>query len=162
MKMAEGKRLLRPVERQPMRDWLMDRLDGYDVPGCEWVDRHKGKFHIKWCHGSRHGWSMKDVDLFERWAKHTGKTLLHQYSVGPVLPFIILFSWCFVMFHVNSFSAKGNIEFFLQTILIQASQLVTSCLTWNQHCLAFSYQNSSTFNNTRHGDARFWTWNSLL
>ena len=38
----------------------------------------------------------------------------------------------------NSFSAKCNIEV-LQTILIQVSQLVTSCLTWNQHCLPFSY-----------------------
>ena len=40
----------------------------------------------------------------------------------------------------NSFSAKGNIEFFLQTMQIHVSQLVTSCLTCNQHCSRFSYK----------------------
>ena len=70
---TEARRLIRPVERQPMREWLIDRLDRNDVSGCEWTDRQNGEFHIKWCHGSRHGWSMKDADLFERWAKHTGK-----------------------------------------------------------------------------------------
>ena len=39
-------------------------------------------------------------------------------------------------------SAPKAILRFLQTILIQASQLVTSCLTWNQHGLPFIYQNS--------------------
>ena len=38
-------------------------------------------------------------------------------------------------------SASKAILRFLQTMQIQVSQLVTSCLTWNQHCLPFSYQN---------------------
>ena len=34
---------------------------------------------------------------------------------------------------------------FFQTLQIQASQLVTSCLTWNRHCLAFKAQNIHKF-----------------
>ena len=36
----------------------------------------------------------------------------------------------------EQFATNGNIEVFLQTIKIQVSQLVT----WDQHCLPFSYQ----------------------
>ena len=36
-------------------------------------------------------------------------------------------------------SAPKAIVRYLQTMQIQVSQLVTSCLTWNQHCLRFSY-----------------------
>ena len=38
-------------------------------------------------------------------------------------------------------SAPKAILSFLQTILIQVSQLVTSCLTLNQHCLPYGYPN---------------------
>lgn len=65
-------RLMRPVERQPMKEWLMDRLDDNDIPGLEWVDIDMRIFKIKWCHGSRHGWSLKDSVLFQKWAQHSG------------------------------------------------------------------------------------------
>ena len=42
-------------------------------------------------------------------------------------------------------SAPKAIFRFMQTKLIQASQLVTSCLTWNQYCSTFSYQNCITW-----------------
>ena len=43
---------------------------------------------------------------------------------------------------ILTLSAPQAILRFLQTMQIQVSQLVTSCLTCNQHCLPFSYQNS--------------------
>lgn len=66
-------RLVRPVERQPMKDWLLDKLNGKEIPGLEWVRKEQKVFRIKWCHGSRHGWSLKDSILFEKWAHHSGK-----------------------------------------------------------------------------------------
>ncbi|XP_053392795.1 interferon regulatory factor 2-like isoform X2 [Mercenaria mercenaria] len=66
-------RLMRPVERQPMKDWLSDKLNAKEIPGLEWVNRDQKVFRIKWCHGSRHGWSLKDSVLFEKWAHHSGK-----------------------------------------------------------------------------------------
>lgn len=67
------KRLVRPVERQPMREWLLDKLNEKEIPGLEWVQKEQNIFRIKWCHGSRHGWSLKDTVLFERWAQHSGR-----------------------------------------------------------------------------------------
>ena len=40
----------------------------------------------------------------------------------------------------------------LQTILIPVRQLVTGCLTCNQHCLPFSYQHSPNFNYMKNGE----------
>lgn len=60
-----------------MRDWLLDHLDSEELPGLTWVDRQSGIFKIRWRHGSRHGWSKKDIDVFEQWAKHTGR---HYYG----------------------------------------------------------------------------------
>ena len=42
---------------------------------------------------------------------------------------------------ILTLSASKAILSFLQTMQIQVSQLVTSCLTWNLHCLAVSYTN---------------------
>lgn len=66
-------RLVRPVERQPMRDWLLTKLESKEIPGLEWMDRKRKIFRIKWCHGSRHSWSVKDSVLFEQWAIHSGR-----------------------------------------------------------------------------------------
>ncbi|XP_060579005.1 uncharacterized protein LOC132735977 isoform X2 [Ruditapes philippinarum] len=66
-------RLMRPVERQPMRDWLSDKLNAKEIPGLEWVNKEQRIFRIKWCHGSRHGWTLKDSVLFEKWAQHSGR-----------------------------------------------------------------------------------------
>lgn len=68
-------RLVRPVERQGMKDWLIERLDGGQTYGLEWVDKSDGKFRIKWLHGSRQGWSTKETAVFEAWAKHTGNVI---------------------------------------------------------------------------------------
>lgn len=75
-----GSRPVRPVERQGMKDWLLEKLDGQEFAGLEWVDRQHGKFRIKWYHGSRHGWSDKETVVFEAWAKHTGTLALFTLS----------------------------------------------------------------------------------
>ena len=67
------KRHIRPVERQPMKEWLIEHLDSGELAGLIWVDRTEGIFKIKWCHGSRHSWNKNDIDVFERWAQFTGK-----------------------------------------------------------------------------------------
>lgn len=66
-------RLVRPIERQPMKEWLYEHLENREIPGLEWVNRDELVFQVKWCHGSRHGWSVKDSVLFEEWAKHSGR-----------------------------------------------------------------------------------------
>ncbi|VDI83262.1 interferon regulatory factor 2 [Mytilus galloprovincialis] len=67
-------RPIRPVERQRMRPWLENLLNNRSVDGLKWTDQKMKIFEIPWRHGSRHGWNQtKDADLFERWAKHTGR-----------------------------------------------------------------------------------------
>ncbi|CAC5402316.1 unnamed protein product [Mytilus coruscus] len=67
-------RPIRPVERQRMRPWLENLLNNRYVEGLKWTDQKMKIFEIPWRHGSRHGWNQtKDADLFERWAKHTGR-----------------------------------------------------------------------------------------
>lgn len=57
-----------------MRPWLENLLNTKSVEGFKWRDEESKIFEIPWRHGSRHGWnSKKDADLFERWAKHTGR-----------------------------------------------------------------------------------------
>lgn len=69
-----SKRLIRPIERQRMRPWLECLLNRGSVDGLKWIDGEEKIFEIPWRHGSRHGWNpTKDADLFERWAKHTGR-----------------------------------------------------------------------------------------
>jgi len=77
---SKGTRLVRPVERQGMKDWLTDKLDAQECYGLEWVDIQKYKFRIKWCHGSRQEWTQKETQVFEAWAKHTGTRIIH-YSI---------------------------------------------------------------------------------
>ncbi|KAK6169125.1 hypothetical protein SNE40_020237 [Patella caerulea] len=67
------KRAIRPIDRQRMRPWLINLLNNNSVDGLAWRDRQKETFQVTWRHGSRHGWSRKDADVFERWAMHTGK-----------------------------------------------------------------------------------------
>ena len=92
-----SKRLVRPIERQRMRPWLEGLLNRGSVDGLKWIDGGEKIFEIPWRHGSRHGWNQtKDADLFERWAKHTGKfnmifirCLHHRHSnSGP--PFFLI------------------------------------------------------------------------
>ena len=65
---------VRPIDRRPMRQWLLEQLESGEVPGLEWVDQADQVFKVPWKHGSRHGWTMEqDACLFVRWAKFTGK-----------------------------------------------------------------------------------------
>lgn len=65
---------IRPVERQKMRAWLKDRLNDGDVRGLDWHTKSSNTFKVSWRHAARQGWSSDtDADLFERWARHTGK-----------------------------------------------------------------------------------------
>lgn len=65
----------RPVERQKMRPWLMDMLKQGATQGLEWFDETQKLFKINWKHGSRHGFNtMKDANLFEKYAQHTGQS----------------------------------------------------------------------------------------
>ncbi|KAK3579482.1 hypothetical protein CHS0354_028300 [Potamilus streckersoni] len=67
-------RPVRPIERQPMKEWLCVLLNENAIPHqLSWLDKNKQEFRINWRHGSRHGWSMKDVELYKRWAIHTGR-----------------------------------------------------------------------------------------
>ena len=55
-----------------MKAWLVEHLESGDLDGLTWVDEQNGVFKVKWCHGSRQGWTKKDMAVFEQWAKHTG------------------------------------------------------------------------------------------
>ncbi|KAL3876855.1 hypothetical protein ACJMK2_034639 [Sinanodonta woodiana] len=67
-------RPVRPIERQPMKEWLLVLLNENAIPHqLSWYDKNKRLFRINWRHGSRHGWSIKDVELYKRWAIHTGR-----------------------------------------------------------------------------------------
>ena len=66
---------VRPIDRPPMRQWLVEQLEKNEVPGLEWADKEQLIFRVPWKHGSRHGWTMEqDAGLFVRWAKYTGGT----------------------------------------------------------------------------------------
>jgi len=67
---------IRPIERQKMRPWLLNLLTNENVPGLAWLSKRDRTFRISWRHAARQGWNpKKDADLFERWARHTGKIL---------------------------------------------------------------------------------------
>ena len=68
-----GRKPIRPIERQKMRPWLVNLLNE-DVPSLQWEVKREGTFRISWRHAARQGWNpVDDADLFERWARHTGK-----------------------------------------------------------------------------------------
>ncbi|XP_021363393.1 interferon regulatory factor 2-like [Mizuhopecten yessoensis] len=65
---------IRPIERQKMRPWLMNLLLHENVTGLSWLSKRDRTFRISWRHAARQGWNPdKDADLFEKWARHTGK-----------------------------------------------------------------------------------------
>ncbi|XP_060071770.1 interferon regulatory factor 1-like [Ylistrum balloti] len=65
---------IRPIERQKMRPWLMNLLLHENVTGLSWLSKRERTFRISWRHAARQGWNPdKDADLFEKWARHTGK-----------------------------------------------------------------------------------------
>ena len=69
-----GRKPIRPIERQKMRPWLVNLLLNEDVPSMQWENKKAGTFKIAWRHAARQGWNPSDdADLFERWARHTGK-----------------------------------------------------------------------------------------
>lgn len=69
-----GRKPIRPLERQKMRPWLHNLLINDGVPSMKWESKKDGTFRIAWRHAARQGWNpTDDADLFERWAKHTGK-----------------------------------------------------------------------------------------
>ncbi|XP_069124950.1 interferon regulatory factor 2-like isoform X2 [Argopecten irradians] len=68
------RRPIRPIERQKMRPWLMNLLLHENVTGLSWLSKRERTFRISWRHAARQGWNPdKDADLFEKWARHTGK-----------------------------------------------------------------------------------------
>ena len=74
-----------------MREWLLEHLDAEELPGLTWVDRQSGVFKIRWRHGSRHGWTKKDINVFEQWAKHTGKSSFSWFLVLNIYQLKLLF-----------------------------------------------------------------------
>ncbi|XP_033744681.1 interferon regulatory factor 1-like [Pecten maximus] len=65
---------IRPIERQKMRPWLMNLLLHENITGLSWLSKRDRTFRISWRHAARQGWNPdKDADLFEKWARHTGK-----------------------------------------------------------------------------------------
>ena len=70
------RRPVRPIDRQKMRPWLKNLLDVGSVFGLNWLTKEDGIFQISWRHASRLGWNLEtDGDVFERWARHTGRGL---------------------------------------------------------------------------------------
>ena len=61
--------------RMLMRHWLQCNADKGDVPGLRWLDKKKGLISIAWKHGSKSNWSPHDGEVFESWAKYTGKLI---------------------------------------------------------------------------------------
>ena len=55
-----------------LRQWLRDEVDLGHINGLRWLDDHKTEIRIPWTHGSRQHWKYNDVELFARWARHTG------------------------------------------------------------------------------------------
>ena len=116
------------------------------------------------------------IDVLVRYITRAFKAMA-QHFINPhcyaIYHFMLQFFFYCIRRHINkeirntlrlcfTLSAPKAIFRFLQTILIQVSQLVTSYLTWNQHCLPLSYQNSPNFYYMKNGDARFWTRESLI
>ncbi|KAF7710056.1 interferon regulatory factor 2a [Silurus meridionalis] len=63
-----------PVDRQRMRPWLEEQINGGKIQGLIWVNKEEKIFQIPWIHAARHGWELdKDAPLFMNWAIHTGK-----------------------------------------------------------------------------------------
>nr|WDI23424.1 IRF1 [Azumapecten farreri] len=74
MPSANMRKPIRPIERQKMRPWLMNLLLHENVIGLSWLSKRDRTFRISWRHAARQGWNPdKDADLFEKWARHTGK-----------------------------------------------------------------------------------------
>lgn len=76
------RRPIRPIDRQPMRHWLTEKLKSGDFSKqLKWVEEGQ-TFAVTWCHAARHGWNMSDhAPLFEAWARHTG-IYLHQLNLS--------------------------------------------------------------------------------
>lgn len=69
-----GRKPIRPIERQKMRPWLYNLLMNENVLSIKWESKRESTFRIAWRHAARQGWNPRDdADLFERWARHTGK-----------------------------------------------------------------------------------------
>lgn len=61
-------------ERKRLREWLIDMIDGNNVPGLRWLEKERGTFRITWKHAGKPDFELeKDAVLFREWAKHTGK-----------------------------------------------------------------------------------------
>ncbi|XP_025091426.1 interferon regulatory factor 2-like [Pomacea canaliculata] len=72
---AVKRRPIRPIDRQKMRDWLQEKLDGGELSEqLSWLDKSKGLFVVAWCHAARHGYDVSQhAPLFKAWATHTEK-----------------------------------------------------------------------------------------
>lgn len=55
-----------------LKQWLREEADKNMIEGLYWLDEEKTELRIPWVHGSRHHWNYGDVELFARWARHTG------------------------------------------------------------------------------------------
>ena len=68
-------------KRLRLRDWLVQKINEGKY-GLRWEgDPKKRTFRVPWKHGSRRGWSLDDVALFQAWALYTGK-----YKEGRDIP----------------------------------------------------------------------------
>ena len=55
-----------------MRQWLLDKLDGGEMPDHLWWVNSGKTFAVKWPHAARHGFQVDDARLFRAWAEHSG------------------------------------------------------------------------------------------
>ncbi|KAM9477774.1 interferon regulatory factor 2a isoform 2-T2 [Clarias gariepinus] len=72
--LGDSIRVKMPIDRQRMRPWLEEQINGGKIQGLIWVNKEEKIFQIPWIHAARHGWELdKDAPLFMNWAIHTGK-----------------------------------------------------------------------------------------
>lgn len=56
-----------------LRYWLIDMIEGGQIPGLRWEDENKTIFRIPWKHAGKNNWKEDDCRIFKAWAEHRGK-----------------------------------------------------------------------------------------
>lgn len=63
-----------------LRDWLLKQANDNTIFGLRWIKEEDGGklLRIPWVHESKASWTPDDSQVFEEWAKHTGKLIKHR------------------------------------------------------------------------------------
>ncbi|XP_070187593.1 uncharacterized protein [Littorina saxatilis] len=69
---AGKRRPIRPIDRQKMRPWLLQKLDSGELQEALWWKEDGKRFAVRWPHAARQGFKVEDAKLFKAWARHSG------------------------------------------------------------------------------------------